>query len=233
MIFTRLTRLTQACAVFALALAVGFVAAPQAARAGDENSSTDFYKATFGKLLNSFGLKSADDDDEIHYRERAPLVLPPDSKLPPPEKASAVPNPAWPKDPDVTRAKQIKKMEANRNVDEERQRDENPLRPDQLAPGPRPRGVAARDNGTSADPYSSNVLSPSELGFKGSLFETMFGGGKDNGYAAKFTGEPPRTSLIEPPPGYQTPSPDQPYGSTTAPAPKADDNYVTRAEPVK
>jgi hypothetical protein len=27
-----------------------------------------------------------------------------------------------------------------------------------------------------------------------------------------FTGEPPRASLTDPPPGYQTPSPDQPYG---------------------
>ncbi len=29
---------------------------------------------------------------------------------------------------------------------------------------------------------------------------------------ATFTGEPPRASLTDPPPGYQTPSPDQPYG---------------------
>jgi hypothetical protein len=27
-----------------------------------------------------------------------------------------------------------------------------------------------------------------------------------------FTGEPPRASLTDPPPGYQTPSPDQLYG---------------------
>ncbi|MGA8079747.1 MAG: hypothetical protein WB868_20430, partial [Xanthobacteraceae bacterium] len=27
-----------------------------------------------------------------------------------------------------------------------------------------------------------------------------------------FTGEPPRVSLSDPPPGYQTPSPNQPYG---------------------
>jgi hypothetical protein len=233
MILTRSTRLTEACAVFALALAVGVMAAPQAARAGDENSSTDFYKATFGKLLNSFGFKSADDDTDIHYRERAPLVLPPSDKLPPPEKTSAVRNPAWPKDPDVTRAKKIKKMEENRDVEAERMREENPLRPDQMTPGPHPRGVASRDTGSSVDPYASNVLSPSELGFKGTLFDTMFGGDKDNGYSAKFTGEPPRTSLTEPPPGYQTPSPDQPFGSASAPAPKAEDNYVTRSEPVK
>jgi len=39
---------------------------------------------------------------------------------------------------------------------------------------------------------------------------------------------PPRTALTEPPPGYQTPSPDQPYGlskSTTTTKPKAE-NYL-------
>jgi len=30
--------------------------------------------------------------------------------------------------------------------------------------------------------------------------------------SARFTGEPARTSLVQPPPGYQTPSPAQPYG---------------------
>ena len=36
--------------------------------------------------------------------------------------------------------------------------------------------------------------------------------GKDDAGNQQFTGEPPRLSLTEPPPGYQTPSPDQPYG---------------------
>ena len=39
---------------------------------------------------------------------------------------------------------------------------------------------------------------------------------------ASFTGEPARASLTEPPPGYQTPSPNQPYGrSKSDTAPKA------------
>ena len=49
----------------------------------------------------------------------------------------------------------------------------------------------------------------------------MFGGNKEE--TVKFTGEPPRTSLTDPPPGYQTPSPDQPYGAGKAGAPKATD----------
>ncbi len=233
MMFTRSTRLTESLTALALAAALGLVAVPQSARAGDDNnSSSDFYKATFGRLLESFGLKSAD-DPEIHYRERAPLVLPPSNQLPAPEKTSAVPDPAWPKDPDVTRRKLIEKMEKNRNVEEERQREQRQLPPDQLAPGPRPRGIANRGSESSDDSDGGNVMSPSQLGFKGTLFDAMFGGGKDNGHSAKFTGEPPRTSLIEPPPGYQTPSPDQPFGSTKAAAPKAEDSYVNRPESVK
>jgi hypothetical protein len=40
----------------------------------------------------------------------------------------------------------------------------------------------------------------------------MFSSFKKDGESATFTGEPPRSSLTEPPPGYQTPSPNQRYG---------------------
>jgi len=56
----------------------------------------------------------------------------------------------------------------------------------------------------------------------------MFGGKKEE--TAKFTGEPPRSSLTDPPPGYQTPSPDQPYGLGKAGPPKPTDSYTTRSE---
>ena len=58
----------------------------------------------------------------------------------------------------------------------------------------------------------------------------MFGKKKEE--QAKFTGEPPRTSLTEPPAGYQTPSPDQPYGLAKGVAPaKAYNDYTDRADP--
>jgi hypothetical protein len=56
----------------------------------------------------------------------------------------------------------------------------------------------------------------------------MTGGKKEE--SAKFTGEPPRTSLTDPPPGYQTPSPDQPYGLGKAAPPKPENNYLSRGE---
>lgn len=50
-----------------------------------------------------------------------------------------------------------------------------------------------------------------ELGSKG--LKGMLGGlwAPKEEYTA-FTGEPARSSLTEPPPGYRTPSPAQPYG---------------------
>jgi hypothetical protein len=222
-----LSRLTPACAALGLSVALAALMAPPAARAGDDSSS-EFYNATFGRLLQGFGFKSADDDANINYRERAPLVIPPTSNLPPPEKTSVVPNPAWPKDPDVARRKLIEKQEKTRNVEAERMREENPLPPDQLAPGPRPRGTPNADVEKSG--RLGKILSPSELGYKGGLFNTMFHSSDDNDNIAKFTGEPPRAELTEPPPGYQTPSPSQPYGTGKAAAAKPDDYYAQHGE---
>jgi hypothetical protein len=107
------------------------------------------------------------------------------------------------------------------------------LRPDQLTPGARGQKrqqARTTDNGYDA-PASGfgNQLLPSQLGTpKNGVFSAMFDNKKEE--TAKFTGEPPRVSLTEPPPGYQTPSPEQPYGLGKAPPPKPADNYTTRSE---
>ena len=55
-------------------------------------------------------------------------------------------------------------------------------------------------------------MSPSEMGYFGGLFSwSGLGFGSREEYGT-FSKEPPRRSLTEPPLGYQTPSPDQPYG---------------------
>lgn len=217
--------------LFLSAAVICLAAAPAVAGDGDNNNDTSFYKATFGRVLEGFGLKSADDDKTINYRERSPLVLPSNETLPPPEKADVVSNPAWPKDPDVKRRKLIAEEKKGRMTSDQREHEQNPLSPSELAPGPRPRGVQAVVSGDPdrKDKNSdfTDILSPSALGYKGGLLGKMFHGGDDD--VAKFTGEPPRTSLTEPPAGYQTPSPDQPYGVTNAKA-KVVDDYATRAE---
>src|SRR5262245_33002059 len=54
----------------------------------------------FKSVLHSFGLRK--DGDGIEYRERAPLVLPPNRDLPAPEANAAAKAKAanWPDDPD-------------------------------------------------------------------------------------------------------------------------------------
>jgi len=214
---TRLTTKFTASAALSLALGIAVLATALPARAADDNVPLDT-KILRG-ILEGLGLKR--DGEAINYQERAPLVIPPGRDLPPPEKSDTVVanNPAWPKDPDAARRKQEVEQERNRNVSDERERESRPLPQDQLAPGPGRKKQASRNDGYQASPYgSSDRMSPSELGFKGNLF-----GGKSE-ENTKFTGEPPRASLTEPPPGYQTPSPSQPYGVGVA-TPKAT-NYL-------
>src|SRR5207302_10076535 len=62
---------------------------------------------------------------------------------------------------------------------------------------------------TPGDSTANPILSPSQLGFSG--FTNIFGGNKVE--TAPFNGEPTRDTLTQPPPGYQTPSPNFAYGT--------------------
>jgi hypothetical protein len=224
----RLTNVFGASAVFGLAL--GAVALfPASAPAADDDVSVD--QKFMRSIMEGLGLKR-DGEEVINYRERSPLVIPPSRELPSPERSDAAiaNNPAWPKDIDVERRKAQAAMEKGRNVSDEREREQNPLRPDQLTPGGSPKKKPAQtDDGyqAPASGFGSQVM-PSELGFKG--IGSFFGGNKKD-ESVKFTGEPPRASLTDPPPGYQTPSADQPYGIGKAVAPKPTDYYTTHSEP--
>lgn len=55
---------------------------------------------------------SGEDQDQIQYQERAPLVVPPALRLPSPKASVAAKDPAWPKDPDVERARKMKEAAA-------------------------------------------------------------------------------------------------------------------------
>jgi hypothetical protein len=93
-----------------------------------------------------------------------------------------------------------KKVERSRNNVVE---DSRALRPDELnVPGAKP----APSAGNSQQAQNDTPDPP-----KKSIFSLDWLSPKKEEYAT-FTGEPARTSLTEPPPGYQTPSPDQPYG---------------------
>lgn len=223
----RLTKLSTAWAALSLALGIVALTGVSVRAADDEPFDQQIYNG----IMEGLGFKR-DGAPTINYQERAPLVIPPSRDLPAPEKTDSITanNPSWPKDPDVARRKAQAAMEKDRNISDEREREQNPLRPDQLTPGPggRTKKSQSRDDGYQAPASGfSNPLSPSELGYKGGFFG-MFGSKKEE--SKKFTGEPPRASLTDPPVGYQTPSPDQPYGSTKAAAPKPTNDYITRGE---
>jgi len=235
MSIVRLSKVFRSCAAGALVFGATAVLGSAPVSAADDELTWD-QKLT-RSLMDGLGLKR-DGEANINYQERAPLVIPPGRDLLPPEQSDAAANnPAWPKDPDVERRKRDAAIEKTRNISDEREREQNPLRPDQLAPGARgkqKRQQAARPDDGYQAPASgfSSQLRPSELGYTGGIFGAMFDKKKEE--QAKFTGEPPRTSLTEPPVGYQTPSPDQPYGLANGVAPKkAYNDYTDRADPSK
>lgn len=231
---TRLTTKLTAGLGFALVVGTCVLVAPAPARAGDgDDGDVPLDTKILRSVLEGIGLERDGAKKGIDYQERAPLVIPPGNTLPTPEKSGAMVanNPAWPKDPEIVRSKEAARRDRNRNVSDEREREQNPLRPSELTPGKKPNQPVRTSDGGYEAPASgfSNPLSPSELGYKGGLFGAMFDK-KDETETARFTGEKPRASLTDPPPGYQTPSPDQPYGEAKAGPPKAENYYENHVE---
>ena len=73
-------------------------------------------------------------------------------------------------------------------------------------------GAARRPPSTASSDGGRAACSPSELGYKGGLFNSGLFKDQAKVKTRNFTGEPPRTSLTAPPTGYSTPSPNHPYG---------------------
>ena len=168
------------------------------------------------RFMKEMGFKRSEDVG-IEYRERAPLVVPPSRNLPPPQSEGSVArNPNWPKDPDVARrneASAAEKAKLRRSADAA-QDESRPLRPDELEKGPGGTATGSIGNTRPTGEDAARPLPPSQMGtgskdFLGAFFSTI---GPQKPESAPFTGEPPRTSMTAPPPGYQTPSPAQPYG---------------------
>src|SRR6266478_7118935 len=214
-------RLRRAAAAAAVALALAMAWSAGSARAEDANDDENVPLDTklFRQFMKDLGL-SRSGDGLIEYRERAPLVVPPSRELPPPrdEAEVATKTPAWPKDPDVARRKQElaaekAKLKGNLSVEEQMRA----LRPDELDKPGRPagdkKGADTNAPGVSVE-EASRPMMPSDLGTKtekifDSIWSTLTPAKPE---AAPFTGEPPREAMTAPPSGYQTPSPNYPYG---------------------
>jgi hypothetical protein len=203
--------------------------APATARAEDdeEKSIWNLDKRIMEEVLYSFGLtKRPKLDQQIDYHERPRLTLPPGRELPAPQAV----------DPAAARRQEKPKLNQKEFDPEEFT---NPIAPRELRASS---GAGApKRAGGSADPTdplrpsqlgsssadSTDPLPPSQLGSSGGFFG-LFSGSKSsagNSSAGNSSGaneqqeqssasgaEPPRRSLIAPPPGYLTPSPTQPYG---------------------
>jgi len=203
-----------AAAAVALALALAWSAG--SARAEDDDENVPLDTKLFRQFMKDLGL-SRSGDGLIEYRERAPLVVPPTRELPPPrDEADVSRTPAWPKDPDVARRKQDlaaekAKLKGNLSVEEQMRA----LRPDELdKPGAGEKKSADAKGASKSAEDTSRPLMPSDLGTKtekifGSIWSTFTPAKPES---APFTGEPPREAMTAPPSGYQTPSPNYPYG---------------------
>ena len=179
----------------AVALGVGVVMTASVARAqdsGDEDKSFQ-QKLVDGIMKSVHGTNM--DSQGIDYRERSPLVVPPKIDLPPPVPASREVNATnWPKDPDEARRKAAiaRRKKENRDTAEA-------SRPGNIDPAQ----TAPPGHADETPPSAPNPILGSISGW--------FGGTKTE--AAPFNGEPTRESLTQPPPGYQTPSPNFAYGT--------------------
>jgi hypothetical protein len=196
-------RLNRVALAAPLALAIMMMTGLGDVRAADDDELVLPDQKFFQGVLKGLGLRR--DGDGIEYRERSPLVLPPGRELPRPEtEASLKPSASWPKDPDVEYAKQVKAARARPNINPE---DQRPLRPSEYSvAAPPSRGTAP--DGKPDSGIFGRPMSPTELGTQG-IFKPLWSSREEY---ATFTGEPARSNLTEPPPGYRTPSPNQPYG---------------------
>jgi hypothetical protein len=195
----------------AVAVGIGLLMASGVARAqeDDEDDDKTFEEKIIEGIMRGIGGTNMENRG-IDYRERSPLVVPPKLDLPPPAsaaQASAPPN--WPKDPDEARRKAA--IAARKKEKKDPVADARPLSPDELN-SVRTRPTTSAESTDSVKPGDSNArpLSPHELGFDGK-FSDLFGSSKPE--IKQFKGEPTRDSLVQPPAGYQTPSPNFAYGT--------------------
>jgi hypothetical protein len=150
------------------------------------------------RLLHQLGIVGSADQDATDYKERPPLVVPPSRALPPPAAPGSLAerNPAWPVD---KRKPESKAKTERRDVSWEN--DRQPL-------------STARPAPSAEMPAQATVPSQaSESDGSWSRFWDKALGRKAAPEIVPFTREPPRASLTDPPRGYRTPSPDQPYGA--------------------
>jgi hypothetical protein len=176
------------------------LAAATPARALDDGAE-NIFSSIAGLLTAGIGVGGKESQPQIEYRERAPLVLPPNlQQLPPPGSGVAARNPAWPQDFDVQRHN-------NKVARERRPRDSD----DALsARTPMPTGgtvVGARD-----PRECSNDDALERLCNTNQFWNTMRTTRSTPDTQKVAVGqEPPRRTLTDPPTGFRRQTTEQKY----------------------
>ncbi|MGE3247215.1 MAG: hypothetical protein AB7F96_07125 [Beijerinckiaceae bacterium] len=184
--------------------AMGLASVP--ARALDDDGHQSIFQTFTGLLGTQIGIPGVGGSDKqdapIHYRERAPLVLPPSNSLRSPMPSVRQRNAAWPKDPDVERAR---RAAAPRGIVPRDDAGNEILTPQYL------RNTGRLSRNTSRDPYAEQcdmsrdpLATPCNVKDMWSVLKNnkLKDGPKDL-VAGQ---EPPRRNLTDPPTGYRTPS---------------------------
>ena len=232
------TRATmRALRLAAVPLAIGLALATGPVRAGEVDDRTISEKLMDGFYGTIRGTSM--DNRGIDYRERSPLVVPPKLDLPPPAASSEdVKIANWPKDPDERQRKAVIAAKKKNAPPPARVQTTaaaapaaDPARPINIAPPPedppipgttRPAYANDRNGTARTDPVydqpgdlfkgGASALVPSSVSDAFDV-SSWFGGKKADPAAAAAPGtEPSREALTQPPVGYQTPSPNYPYG---------------------
>ncbi|MCZ8041494.1 MAG: hypothetical protein O9330_03380 [Beijerinckiaceae bacterium] len=143
--------------------------------------------------------------DDIEYRQRPPLVVPPNSTLPRPQAPASTRNAAWPNDPDV--AARRAEAEASRvPVFNPNWRNNPMLSQEELR-----RGRTTRDAGRPviAEDHNNynNQIAPIRVGRELASRQNLTALDQ-----LTYGSEPPRRTLAEPPVGYRRPVGSAPLG---------------------
>ena len=165
--------------------------------AGQARAADDGYANVFSSIFSAVGVIKPDPPPDIAYRERAPLVLPPQAGLPKPV-AGGQRSAAWPQDPDVVRhRKDAEEARAPRvGVGDHAAL----LNADEMSKG-RGQGETIQPDNCRGDNNSRQCLlvSPDELRAEGERFQASNKESSDTITAGQ---EPERQYLTQPPKGY-------------------------------
>ncbi len=163
----------------------------------------------FQNIMRNLGVGGGPTDNDIEYRERPPLVVPPGSALPRPHDAAAERSAAWPNDPDVAARRAAASESFFPATQREKYRDnQRPL----LSQEELRRGrVEGRDGRAAPAPQVSKTyeenIGPIRIGR-----ELAARSNADDLSNLQYGSEPQRRYLYEPPTGYRRPAGTAPLG---------------------